>query len=134
MMSPLRGSHGRPSTGWRKAMGRPRACSQRVDELTCRCRCGWVLLPELPHCASTSPARTGSPTAVFRRPGFPLMYAALSTSALGDSVLLTAAMFALGCGVRLGLVRQVGVRPFVLAALSTATVALVCLAGVTLAT
>ncbi|WP_286960397.1 MFS transporter [Arsenicicoccus sp. UBA7492] len=29
-----------------------------------------------------------SPTAVFRRPGFPLMYAALSTSALGDSVLL----------------------------------------------
>ncbi|WP_286967729.1 MULTISPECIES: YeiH family protein [Arsenicicoccus] len=51
-----------------------------------------------------------------------------------QTVLLTAAMFALGCGVRLGLVRQVGVRPFVLAALSTATVALVCLAGVTLAT
>ena len=58
----------------------------------------------------------------------------LGWAVLIAQLLLAAAMFALGCGVRLGLVRQVGVRPFVLAALSTATVALVCLAGVTLAT
>ncbi|WP_288799327.1 YeiH family protein [uncultured Arsenicicoccus sp.] len=64
----------------------------------------------------------------------PLPAPVLDGARLLETILLTAAMFALGCGVRLALVRQVGARPFVLAALSTVTVALVCLAGVTLTT
>ncbi|PVX68156.1 YeiH family protein [Rhodococcus globerulus] len=49
-----------------------------------------------------------------------------------QTALLAAAMFALGLGVRLSVIRGVGVRPFVLAALSTVWVALIALVGVVL--
>lgn len=49
-----------------------------------------------------------------------------------QTVLLAAAMFALGAGVRLAKIRRVGVRPFALAALSTLFVAGLGLAGVLL--
>ena len=47
--------------------------------------------------------------------------------------LLTAAMFALGTGVHVSIFKKVGVRPFVLAAASTAWVAVIALTGVLLA-
>ncbi|MFC9788167.1 YeiH family protein [Rhodococcus sp. NPDC127528] len=47
-----------------------------------------------------------------------------------QTALLTAAMFALGLGVRVTLLRSVGPRPFVLAAISTVWVAVVALIGV----
>ncbi len=46
-----------------------------------------------------------------------------------QTALLTAAMFALGIGVRISLLRSVGSRPFVLATLSTVWVATIALAG-----
>ncbi|WP_442790714.1 YeiH family protein [Nocardia sp. NBC_01329] len=46
-----------------------------------------------------------------------------------QTALLTAAMFALGIGVRVSLLRSVGSRPFVLATLSTVWVATIALAG-----
>ncbi|MGN6752462.1 MAG: YeiH family protein [Intrasporangium sp.] len=49
-----------------------------------------------------------------------------------QTVALTMAMFALGCGVRVAALRRGGVRPLVLAALSTIVVAATALAGVTL--
>ncbi|GAA4486019.1 YeiH family protein [Rhodococcus olei] len=51
---------------------------------------------------------------------------------LVQTALLTAAMFALGLGVRVTLLRSVGPRPFVLAALSTVWVAAIALTGVLL--
>ncbi|MDL9981533.1 YeiH family protein [Microbacterium sp. ASV49] len=50
-----------------------------------------------------------------------------------QTALLAAAMFALGAGVRISMFRKVGVKPFVLAACSTAIVASVALAGVAIA-
>src|SRR5690606_37790640 len=49
-----------------------------------------------------------------------------------QTLLLAAAMFALGTGVRIALLKQVGLRPFVLAALSTLLVAALALGGVLL--
>ncbi|MEU4311014.1 putative sulfate exporter family transporter [Nocardia sp. NPDC024068] len=51
-----------------------------------------------------------------------------------QTALLTAAMFALGLGVRVSLLRSVGSRPIVLAGLSTVWVAAIALAGVLLVT
>jgi uncharacterized integral membrane protein (TIGR00698 family) len=50
-----------------------------------------------------------------------------------QTALLTAAMFALGTGVHVSILKKVGVRPFVLAAASTAWVAVIALTGVLLA-
>lgn len=49
-----------------------------------------------------------------------------------QSVALTMAMFALGCGVRMAALRRGGARPLILAALSTVVVASTALTGVTL--
>lgn len=75
--------------------------------------------------------------------GFLAMVALRSTGVLGESViqgaqigqtvLLSAAMFALGCSVRLATMKKVGVRPLVLAAASTGLVATTALTGVLLA-
>ena len=58
---------------------------------------------------------------------------ALTTGHLLQTVLLSAAMFALGCGVRVQDLRKVGARPFVLAALATLLVSTIAGIGVTLA-
>ncbi len=60
--------------------------------------------------------------------------AALSLAKPAETALLTMAMFALGTGVRVGSLRRVGPRPFVLAAVTTAWVATVSLGGILLAT
>jgi uncharacterized integral membrane protein (TIGR00698 family) len=57
----------------------------------------------------------------------------LATAKLLQTALLTAAMFALGAGVRLAALRRVGPRPLILALLSTVWVAGVALAGAVLA-
>ncbi|NGP06266.1 putative sulfate exporter family transporter [Rhodococcus sp. 14C212] len=49
-----------------------------------------------------------------------------------QTALLTAAMFALGAGVRIETIRKVGARPFILATVSTVLVASVALTGVLL--
>ncbi|GAB3542329.1 YeiH family protein [Arthrobacter tecti] len=49
---------------------------------------------------------------------------------LAQTALLSAAMFALGCGVRMANLRRVGPRPFILAAASTLLVAAIALAGI----
>ena len=54
----------------------------------------------------------------------------LVTAKILQIALLTAAMFALGAGVRLGVVAKVGVRPLILAAVSTVWVAAVAYVGV----
>ncbi|BDB59188.1 MULTISPECIES: YeiH family protein [Rhodococcus] len=54
----------------------------------------------------------------------------LEHAALVQSALLTTAMFGLGLGVRVGLLRSIGLRPFVLAAASTLWVVLITLVGV----
>ncbi|MGV5046664.1 MULTISPECIES: YeiH family protein [Rhodococcus] len=54
----------------------------------------------------------------------------LEHAALVQSALLTTAMFGLGLGVRVGLLRSIGLRPFVLAAASTLWVVLIALVGV----
>jgi uncharacterized integral membrane protein (TIGR00698 family) len=54
---------------------------------------------------------------------------ALATAKLLQTALLTAAMFALGAGVRLAALRRVGPRPLILALLSTVWVAGIALAG-----
>ncbi|QQM53995.1 YeiH family protein [Rhodococcus pyridinivorans] len=54
----------------------------------------------------------------------------LEHAALVQSALLTTAMFGLGLGVRVGLLRSIGLRPFVLAASSTLWVVLIALVGV----
>lgn len=58
----------------------------------------------------------------------------LGVAATTQTVLLAAAMFALGCGVRVAVLRRLGGRPVVLAALSTVLVAAVATAGVWLVT
>lgn len=55
--------------------------------------------------------------------------AGLEVAGQVQTALLTAAMFALGCGVRLSRLRRVGPRPFVLAASSTVIVGALGLAG-----
>lgn len=57
----------------------------------------------------------------------------IDVAATAQTTLLTAAMFALGTGVRLATLRSVGPRPFVLAALSTVWVAGIALVGVLVA-
>lgn len=64
-------------------------------------------------------------------------FAAVPTPLLGigkdlQTGLLAAAMFALGCGVTVRGLRRVGIRPFVLATLSTVIVTSIALAGVML--
>lgn len=53
----------------------------------------------------------------------------LGTAKGVETVLLATAMCALGCGVRIGFMRRVGIRPVVLGALSTTLVAVIGLAG-----
>lgn len=95
-------------------------------------------------------ARSGSATAGGKRPpivplfvvGFVAMVAIRSTglvpapvlesAGIAQTVLLAAAMFGLGTGVRFSLFRRVGVRPFVLAAASTVIVSSIALGGVLL--
>lgn len=57
--------------------------------------------------------------AALARTLLPLGPAVLEGGAVAQSVLLCAAMFALGCGVRIDTLRRVGGRPVVLGALST---------------
>ncbi|WP_081769739.1 YeiH family protein [Nocardia nova] len=59
--------------------------------------------------------------------------AALDIAKTAQTALLTAAMFALGAGVRVATLRRVGPRPLVLALLSTVWVAAVALAGALIA-
>ena len=49
-----------------------------------------------------------------------------------QTILLSAAMFALGCGVRLAILKNVGGGPFILAAVTTVSVASTALGGVLL--
>jgi uncharacterized integral membrane protein (TIGR00698 family) len=56
----------------------------------------------------------------------------LASAKLAQTALLTAAMFALGAGVNFASLRKVGIRPFLLALISTAWVASVALTGVLL--
>jgi uncharacterized integral membrane protein (TIGR00698 family) len=56
----------------------------------------------------------------------------LAGAKLAQTALLTAAMFALGAGVNIAALRKVGVRPFLLALISTAWVAGIALTGVLL--
>ena len=56
----------------------------------------------------------------------------LAGAKLAQTALLTAAMFALGAGVNIATLRKVGVRPFLLALISTAWVAGIALTGVLL--
>lgn len=58
----------------------------------------------------------------------------LDVGAIAQTFLLAAAMFALGCGVRMATLRAVGGRPVVLAAATTLTVAAIGLAGVLVVT
>lgn len=51
---------------------------------------------------------------------------------IAQTLLLAAAMFALGCGVRFATLRGVGGRPFALATVTTVAVAAIALAGVLL--
>jgi uncharacterized integral membrane protein (TIGR00698 family) len=56
----------------------------------------------------------------------------LATGKLVQTALLTSAMFALGAGVNIAALRKVGIRPFLLASISTAWVAGIALSGVLL--
>jgi uncharacterized integral membrane protein (TIGR00698 family) len=58
--------------------------------------------------------------------------AVLDTVQVAETALLSAAMFALGCGVRVRALLRVGPRPFVLGAISTVAVAGISLGGVLL--
>ncbi|MDY3049829.1 MAG: putative sulfate exporter family transporter [Rothia sp. (in: high G+C Gram-positive bacteria)] len=69
---------------------------------------------------------------VLVRSCLPLPEAVLVAGSSAQTALLAAAMFALGCNVDVRKLLRVGFRPFILAALSTALVAGVSLAGVTL--
>lgn len=57
----------------------------------------------------------------------------LDNAKTAQTILLTAAMFALGCGVRAATIAKVGARPLVLAVLSTVWVATIALTGVLIA-
>jgi len=67
--------------------------------------------------------------AVLRSTGV-LPMSVLEVAKVAQTALLAAAMFALGCGVNLAALRQVGPRPVVLAAISTVIVAAISLTGV----
>lgn len=56
----------------------------------------------------------------------------LAAGNLLQTALLAAAMFGLGCGVRISNLVRVGIRPFLLAAAATAWVATIGLVGVEL--
>ena len=62
----------------------------------------------------------------------PLPEVVLTTAGLAQTLLLSTAMFALGCGVKIRNLVHVGIRPFILAALSTLLVAGLALGGVLL--
>lgn len=68
------------------------------------------------------------------RSALPLPDAALSATRVLQTVLLAAAMFGLGCGVKVRSLMAVGLRPFALAALATVLVASIAYAGVVLVT
>jgi uncharacterized integral membrane protein (TIGR00698 family) len=70
---------------------------------------------------------------VAARSALPLPGALLDAGSLAQTLMLAAAMFALGTGVRARALLRVGLRPFALAALSTALVAGIALGGVLLA-
>lgn len=69
---------------------------------------------------------------VLLRSFVPLPEFVLTAGGLLQTVLLAAAMFGLGCGVKVKNLLQVGVRPFVLATLATVLVAGLAFAGVAL--
>ena len=58
--------------------------------------------------------------------------AVLQAGSFAQTALLSAAMFGLGCGVKIRSLLRIGVRPFILAAGSTVLVAGIALAGITL--
>lgn len=70
---------------------------------------------------------------VILRSFVPLPEIVLSVGGVLQTGLLSAAMFGLGCGVRIRKLIRVGLRPFVLAALSTLLVATIAYLGVMLA-
>lgn len=70
---------------------------------------------------------------VLLRSFVPLPEVVLTVGGVAQTVLLGAAMFGLGCGVRIRKLLRVGLRPFVLASLSTVLVATIAFVGVTLA-
>lgn len=63
-----------------------------------------------------------------------LPHQVLGAASLLQNLLLSAAMFALGCGVRLATLRKVGGKPVLLGAISTTVVAATAMTGVWLAT
>lgn len=71
---------------------------------------------------------------VLIRSFLPMPEAALTAGKIAQTGLLAAAMFGLGCGVKIASLRKVGLRPFALAGLSTLLVATVAYTGITLAT
>ena len=71
---------------------------------------------------------------VLARSLLPIPEPALATAQLLQTLLLAAAMFGLGCGVRFRALAAVGGRPFALAALSTLLVAGIAAAGIALIT
>ncbi|WP_271404361.1 YeiH family protein [Kocuria palustris] len=71
---------------------------------------------------------------VLVRSALPVTETVLAGAQLLQSLLLAAAMFGLGCGVRLRALASVGARPFALATLSTLLVAGIAAAGIALAT
>jgi len=58
--------------------------------------------------------------------------AVIAAGSFAQTALLSAAMFGLGCGVKIRSLMQVGARPFILAAASTVLVAGIALAGILL--
>lgn len=70
---------------------------------------------------------------VLLRSFIPLPDFVLTTGRLLQTGLLAAAMFGLGCGVKIRNLTKVGLKPFALAALSTLLVATIAYCGVTLA-
>ena len=71
-------------------------------------------------------------TMVVVRSFVPVPEVALDVAGVAQTLLLSAAMFALGCGVKVRALVQVGPRPFVLAALSTILVSSLALTGMLL--
>ncbi|MGO2559303.1 YeiH family protein [Brachybacterium sp.] len=67
---------------------------------------------------------------VILRSTFPLPSVVLDIGGLLQTALLSAAMFGLGCGVKIRNLVHVGARPFILAAMSTVLVAGIALTGV----
>lgn len=67
---------------------------------------------------------------VFIRSTMQLPDALLATGDFLQTILLATAMFALGCGVNIQSLRNVGARPFVLACASTVLVATIALVGI----